>query len=71
MKEFAHSTAKQLLPILAAAGVAAAFAFGQSIANSAGFCPAPSIPPAELGLIGGMIKAGQQAISNAINFYRA
>ena len=48
---------KQVLPIFAAAGIAAAFAFGQSLAASAGFCPAPSANVGEVGLLGGALKA--------------
>jgi len=50
----------QLLPIFAAAGIAGAFAFGQSLAASAGFCPAPTASPEEVGLLGGAIKAIHQ-----------
>lgn len=60
MAEILRDTMRQLLPILAAAGIAGAFAFGQSLAANAGFCPAPVASPEQVGLLGGAIKALHQ-----------
>jgi len=60
MQEIVRDTFKQLLPILAAAGIAAAFAFGQSLAHAAGFCAAPQATPEQVGFLGGTIKAVHQ-----------
>jgi len=56
MGEIMRDTFKQVLPIFAAAGIAAAFAFGQSLAHSAGFCPAPTASVEEVGFLGGAVK---------------
>lgn len=61
MKEFANDTIKAFVPILLSALAAGAFTFVQSLAASAGACPAPTVSVGETGLIGGAIKAGHTA----------
>ena len=61
MKEFGRDTIKAFVPILLSALAAGAFTFVQSLAASAGACPAPSVSIGETGLIGGAIKAGHTA----------
>lgn len=53
---------KQALPILASAAAAAGLAFAQAIASHAGLCPAPSLAIADVGALGGLIKAGHQLV---------
>lgn len=62
MEDKARAILKQLLPILASAGAAAAFAFAQSIAAHAGFCPAPVVSIEATGALGGTIKAAHQVV---------
>lgn len=62
MQEKARSIFNQILPILASAGAAAAFAFAQSIAAHAGFCPAPVVSIEATGALGGTIKAAHQLV---------
>ena len=61
-KILSHPATKQVAGILATAGVAACFAFLQSIASAAGIICTPAADPVTAGGIGMGLKAGLDAL---------
>lgn len=57
MKDYFKGVATQATAIMLAAFGAAAIAFFQSAATSAGICPMPTVSPQEAGVTGALFKA--------------
>lgn len=62
VEEKTKAILKQAVPIIASAFAAAGLAFAQALAAHAGLCPAPSVAIADVGALGGLIKAGHQLV---------
>lgn len=62
MKDYIKGVATQATAIILAALGAAAFAFFQSAASSAGICPAQTASVEEVGLLGALFKGIHSAI---------
>lgn len=61
MKEIAKETARQAVPVLITAFLAAGFSFFQSLAVNAGVCPVQAMSPETSGVVGAMLKSAHQA----------
>ena len=62
MNETLANIWRQIVPILISGILAAALAFAQSVAAHSGFCPNTVAQTADVGVLGGMIKAGHSLV---------